>query len=420
MRKNGRDNRPYVKPVKRIELSEKNIKLRWIAIVVLLSVAVVAILTGLVSALNTEPGWQAVEVSSDQANCGSEFSLMYDFSEAGSAATAQYKQLTSLYSEAAVNAYRIFTPDVLEDSLFNVAYLNAHVNETVTVDETLYRALALVAKYEDRHVFTAPAMVEYNRVFLCENEGEAARYVPANNSETASWLAELAKYVRDPEMISLEVLGGNQVRLKVSDAYLAFAKENEIETFLDFGWMKNAFIADYLADVLTENGYTNGYLSSYDGFTRNLDNRGQTYTMNLFDAQGVEIYMPTRMYYSRPMSIVFLRSYPLDELDRWHYFAFENGEVVTALLDPADCMSKSSTENLVSYSTEYGCAEILLQTAPLFVVESFESDEVNALAESGIYSIWFEGWTQKYNDASIILEANEDGGAALYTCSLEK
>ena len=420
MRKNSRDNRPYVKPVKRIELSEKNIMLRWIAIVVLLSIAVVAIITGLMSALNTEPGWQAVEVSTDQANCGDEFTLMYDFSNSGSAATAQYKQLTSIYSEAAVIGYRIFNPNLLEEGLCNVAYLNANINETVTVDETLYEALVLVTEYGDRHVFTAPAMVEYNRVFLCENEAEAAIYDPARNPETVEWLAELAQYVNDPEMISLEMLGGNQVRLNVSGAYLTFAEENEIETFLDFGWMTNAFIADYLADVLTENGYTNGYLTSYDGFTRNLDKRGQSYTVNIFDAQGTEIYMPTRMYYNQPMSIASLRSYPMDQLDKWHYFAFESGQVVTAFLDPADCMSKSATENVMSYSTEYGCAEILLQTASLFLADSFNTTAVNTLAESGIYSIWFEDWTQKYNDASIVLEANAEGGAELYTCSLEK
>lgn len=420
MSKNARDRRPNVKPVTRIELSESNTKLRWILIVVLLSIAVVSIVVGLMSLLNTEPGWQAVEVSSDQANCGSDFSLMYDFSEAGSAATAQYKQLTSLYSEAAVNGYRIFTPDVLEEGLYNVAYLNAHINETVTVDETLYRALELVLEYGDRHVFTAPAMMEYNRVFLCENDAEAAIYDPARNPEMVEWLAELAAYVNDPEMISLEVLGENRVRLNVADAYLTFAEENEIEIFLDFSWMTNAFLADYLADVLIQNGYTNGYLASYDGFTRNLDDRGQTYAVNIFDIQEQVIYMPTRMYYSRPMSIVFLRNYPMDELDRWHYFAFESGEVVTAFLDPTDCMSRSATDNLVSYSTEYSCAEILLQTAPLFIVETFDTNSVNALTESGIYSIWFEDWTQKYNDASIVLEANEDGGAALYTCSLEK
>lgn len=420
MKKNGRDNRPYVKPVKRIELSEKNIKLRWIAIVVLLSIAVVAIMTGLMSVLNTEPGWQTVEVSSDQPNCSSEFTLMYDFSDADGAATAQFRQLTSLYTETTEKAYRIFSPDVLEAGLYNVAYLNAHVNETVTVEEPLYRALTLVEQYADRHVFLDPAMTEYNRVFLCETEGEAALYDPARNPETTQWLGELAQYVNDPEMVSIETLGENQVRLNVSDAYLAFAEGNGIETFLDFGWMTNAFIADYLADVLIENGFTCGYLASYDGFTRNLDGRGDGYSFNLFDRKDTGINMPAQMQYSGPMSIVFLRDYPMVELDRWHYFAFESGEVVTAMLDPKDCMSKSSAHNLVSYSEDLGCGEILLRTAPLFVADRLDTQKLIAMAEDGVYSVWFEGWNLMCSDPALELTINAEGGGETYTRALAK
>ena len=72
MSKNARDRRPYIKPVKRIELSETNVKLRMILIVLLLSIAVVAVIYGLFSLLNTEPGWQEVEVSSSNANCSAD------------------------------------------------------------------------------------------------------------------------------------------------------------------------------------------------------------------------------------------------------------------------------------------------------------------------------------------------------------
>ena len=59
--------------------------------------------------------------------------------------------------------------------------------------------------------------------------------------------------------------------MSVSDDYLAFAEKNFISDFIDFSWMKNAFITDYVADVMIDNGYTLGSLTSYDGFTRNLD-----------------------------------------------------------------------------------------------------------------------------------------------------
>ena len=37
----------------------------------------------------------------------------------------------------------------------------------------------------------------------------------------------------------------------------------------------------YLAKQLSEAGFTNGFLSSYNGFTRNLDDRGEPFSLNL-------------------------------------------------------------------------------------------------------------------------------------------
>lgn len=404
MKKHGRDNRPYVKPVEHIELSEKNIKLRWFLIILLLSIAVVAIVTGLMSALSTKPGWQTVEASSDQPNCSMEFTFQYDFSDSGSAATAHYRQLSMLYTEAAENAYRIFSADVLEDGLNNLGYLNAHLNEVVSVEPELYKALSLIAEYDSRYVYLAPAYVEYNRVFLCETDGEAALYDPARNPETAAWLGELARYAGDPEMIRLEIMDGSSVRLNVSQEYLAFAQENEIDTLLDFSWMRNAFIADYLAQQMIDAGFTKGYLVSYDGFTRNLDAWGGSYSVNIFDRQGMAVNMPARMHYTAPASIVFLRDYPMDELDRWHYYAFESGEIVTAFLDPADGMSKSALRNMVTYSADQGCAEVLLQTAPVFIGDVFDSGSLSALKAAGIHCVWCEDGCVYYNDAGVTIE----------------
>lgn len=420
MRKYGRDNRPYVKPVKRIELSEKNVKLRWIAIVVLLSIGVVAIGAGLMSALNTEPGWQEVEITSKEPNCAGEFTLMYDFSSAGSGATAVNKQLNALYTEAAQQAYRLFSAEVVEEGLYNIGWLNAHVNEPVKVEADLYNALSLAAAYNNRHIFTAPAMVEYNRVFLCENDEEAARYLPSGDPQLVQWLGELGKFVNDPEMIRLELIGGDQVQMTVSEEYLAFAQLHEIEILLDFGWMKNAFVADYLASRLIQGGFTNGYLVSYDGFTRNLDQRGMEYRFNLFDRKGTQINMPAQMTYDVPMSIVFLRDYPMDELDRWHYYAFTSGDVVTSMLDPADCMSKSAAHNLVGYSETAGCGEILLQLAPLFTADTLDEAALKIMQENGIHAIWCEDRNLLYTDPLLKLTLNADGGGESYTHSLVK
>lgn len=405
MKKSGRENRPSEKPVTHIELSNRYIKPRGFLALALLLLGMGFFGYAMMTALETEPGWQQVEVSSSKPNCGGEFTLMYDF---GDDATAQYKRLVRLYSEAAENAFRIFTPDVQEDGLGNVAYLNAHINETVEVEPVLYRALSQVNAYSDRRVFLAPAAIEYNRVFWSQSDEEAASYDPAQNPETAAWVREVARFASDPQAVSLELLGNNQVRLKVSGEYQAFIRENELETILDFGWMTNAFIADYLADTLVENGFTQGHLSSYDGFTRNLDTRDKTYLFGLYNRQGTVIDMPAKMRCGEPMAIVFLRNYPMVPEDKWHYYAYPSGEAVTAMLDPADGMSKSAVNNLVAYSREQGCAEVLLQTAPIWIAEELQTEALDALAGQGVYAVWFEGETVKYTDTELTLwDANK-------------
>lgn len=408
MKKTARDNKPRLKPVTHVELSDEHIKLRGILAIAFLLLGVGLLAYSLTSALSVEAGWQEVEVSSNQINCSGDFVLMYDFSGSSSSATEQYKRLTNLYTEATEDAFLIFTPNVLEDGVGNVAFLNAHVNETVEVEEALYQALELVNAYSDRHVFQAPATGMYNLVFFSESDEEAACFDPARNEDNAAWLRELAQYVSDPEAIWLELLGDNRVRLNVSDDYLRFAEENEIEAFLDFGWMTNAFLADYLANVLIENGFCSGYLVSYDGFTRNLDQRGTSYTFRIFDRQGSQIGVPAQMYYTAPASIVYLRSYPMSEEDRWHYYTYSSGEIVTIFLDTADCMSKSATNNLVCYSANQSCAEILLQTADVFIAEQLQTEKLNALTAGGVFSIWCEGQVIRYNDADLTLELTED------------
>lgn len=403
--------------VEKIELSTSNIVLRAIGAGVLILVALICFGVALSDFFNTQPSWEEITVESDSVNCSTDFIFNYDFTDYGGDASAAYKLLTSLYSEACEDAFLIFTKDVLDDSVHNLAYLNAHVNETVTVDPTLYEALELLVNSGSRHIFLAPVYVEYDRVFSSSSAEEASWYDPAQNEEVNSYVKELVSYCSDPEMIRLELLGDGQVYLHVADAYLAYAEENALDDFLDLGWMTNAFIIDYLAEVLTEGDYTCGYLSSYDGFTRNLDVRGQSYSFNLFDGQSDTINLPAVFSSSDPVSIVALQSYPMDEKDSWYYFDFCENYTVSAHIDPADGMNKCYYDDLVSYSSEAGCAEILMAMLPSFIADEFDPSVFDAWQED-IYTIWFDGFTLGHNDPNAAIALTETGEEMGYTIAL--
>ena len=288
--------------------------------------------------------------------------------------------------------------------------VNDAPNRVVTVDPALYEALSLIKQYGNRSLYLAPVYLEYDRIFQSASEVEAAAYDPAQTAEVAAYVGQIAAFANDPEMIDLELMDNNQVRLVVSDAYLAFSQENEITVFTDFGWMRNAFIIDYFADALIEAGFTNGFISSYDGFTRNLDTSGEMFSLNLFDRQDSSIYLPGTMQYSKPISIVFLRDYPMSQRDSFHYYTFTNGRIVSSYLDAADGMSKCAVDSLTGYSYNAGCAQILLQQIPVFIADSWNEASVSAMAQSGVYSIWFEGTSVYCNDADMSIQLNSDSG----------
>lgn len=401
MRKSSGDKRPYLPPVTRIELSEKNIKPRLILLVICLAVAAAALFTGVRELLKVEPGWQQIQISSKQPNCSSDFVLMYDYSDYGGTAAMANKNLTALYTDAAEKAFLIFSPDTEDAAGQNLHAVNRHINETVSVDPVLYQALVQIREAGNRNLYLAPAYVEYNRIFLCENEEEAVRYDPAFNEELKYYLQALADFASDPAHIDLELLENNQVRLHVSREYLAFIEEYELDTLVDFGWMKNAFIVDYLAQVLTENGFTSGYLSSYDGFTRNLDPRGNRYSQNFFCRQGTEVSMPARIGYTGPQSIVSLRDFPMTDQDRWHYFTYGNGHITSIFLDLEDGLSKPAVDAIMGLSAETGCAEILLKLIPAFIGESFDSA---SLTDPQISALWYENDQVRTTDTSLSIE----------------
>lgn len=402
-----------------IELSEANQKSRLILICVLVVIAAVAFTAGVMSFVKGDPGWRTIEVTTGEVNCSEEFVFKYYFPSTRGAASAANKQIVSLYTEATQKAYWLFNADEVHSEIKNIAYLNRHPNETVTVDPVLYNALEMLEGSGGRHLYLAEVYSQYDNVFLSETDGEAATQDPARSEEIKDYVNQILAFSNDPSHVSLELLENYQVRLTVSDAYQTFAQENEFTNFIDFHWTKNAFIIDYFAQLMIDAGYTDGYIGSYDGFTRNLMTNKEPFSFNVFDRIENGIELVARMEYDEPMSIVFLRNYPMANLDRWHYYIYADGTGATAYIDTADGLSKTAAANLVSYAGgNTGCAEILMQMIPTYVSDTLDEMALQSMTEHQIFSIWCQDATVFYNDPDLQLLdlMNQDG--LKYTQSL--
>lgn len=383
------------------ELSDKNRTVRWVLIVILLAVAVVAIIVGMLGALQTPAGWHTVTASSTKLNCSEEFILQYEYGAGEASPSAESKALELLYGKTAEDAWKLFFNEAGSSDLAGMYELNQHPNEEITINSSLYQALEQVVGSGSRALYLAPVYAQYDRVFYSENEIIAQDCDPGQDTDQRAYVQTLADFARDPEAVQLVLNANNKVTLRVSEEYMSFAEENEIRYLVDFGWLRNAFIVDYIAAMLAENGFTNGYIASVDGFTRNLDQRGNAYSLNLFNKGGDGIDLAAVMDYTSPQSLVFLRSYPMYDLDSRRYYSFADGRTVTAMIDPADGQSKTATDNLVSYSADLSCGQLALAVMPMYVADSLSEDSLNGLAEQGIYSVWFSGKQLKYNDSKL-------------------
>jgi len=392
--------------IQRIELNEKNTRLRWILVCALLLLGMVAIAIGVNSCVSAQSGWQEVQTSGSAINCSSDFVFNYCYGEAGIEPTMERRQVVELYTDAATKAYGLFN---LHGE--GLSAINVSPNKAATVDAALYKALEQVVEADSRYIFLAPVYSDYRNVFGVETEPQAYGLDPTKNAQLGESVRQAASFASDPAHISLALQDG-QVTLQVSQEYLAFAKENGVEAFVDFGWMKNAFIADYLAERMIAGGHTNGYIASYDGYTRNLDSRGLSYSFNLFDRMGDDIYLPAVMEYSTAKSIVFLRNYPMSARDSGAYYLYADKTITHTLIDHADGICKTATDNLVSYSQNASCARIALSVAPVFIAETLDTDALAALANDSIYSVWFDGGKLHYNEPQLPITLKPVEGVA--------
>ena len=205
-----------MQPVRSIELSDKNKRLRIILAIAAVVLALVMFTIFFIGFLTKESGWQKIDASPAADSCSHEFVLQSDLGSMGASATTEYKRIREIYTDATRNAYRTFHESLVEDGLGNLALINANPNQAVTVDPVLYRCLEKIVASGDRTIYLANVLVEYKAVFSAESEMEALQYDPTRDNSSQLYLQALAAYANDAKHVNLDLLGDGQVRLRVS------------------------------------------------------------------------------------------------------------------------------------------------------------------------------------------------------------
>ena len=374
-----------LRPVKKIELSEKNIKLRIIVVIVALVVGAFFIGLGVRSCTAAQSGWQAIASNDASQSVASSFSLMYNVGQSGMDATAERRAIAAIYTDAAAKAYRMF--DVYSDG-GALEKINSGVGKVIEVLPELYSAFEKMISRGGRALYYAPYFEFYEQIYSSEFDYEAAMFDPAMSDDVAAVFEKLSSYVSDPDAVSLKLLGDNKVELYVSDEYAAFAKENDVSFFVGFSWFEESFCADYIAQKLRDGGFTYGYIIGKNGSFINLDNSGNSYSYSLYGGQGSDAYIVCRAQFSRAVCGVYYRGFSLD--GDFHFYTYENGKTVTPYIDELG-RSRAASNFLFAYSYNGGCADAALSSYSEFTKDGIDKEKLSSLSDAGVESVFLDG-----------------------------
>ncbi len=390
-----------------IEVDNRYILLRLILVALLLLIGTAGIAYGVMNLVSPEKTWEEIEIdSAARANLSDEITVQYNLGEDGGVSAVRRKQLITLYSTVMVSAYRQFNVDAAFEDIVSLYQINHTPNEIFTVEDLLYSALETLQKAGDRTIYLGPAYAQYSNTFFCHDDSETVDFDPLQNEELATFFGEVAAFARDPASVDFELLGNNQVRLKVSDAYLQYARENGIETFVDFMWLRNAFIVDYLAQQMIDQGFTYGIITSCDGYERNLDNRAvEQYGFNLYTRVEDTVYTGAVMRYTGARALVNYREYSLGPADLNHFYTFRNGDSRGPYLSLENGMPITGKDQLVCYSAVDGvqCVDLILASSKLFLTDA-DDDLRMQLARDGVHTVTFRGTQLTYTEPELKLE----------------
>ena len=313
-----------------LELSHENKKTRLAFVIGFIVVAAVSFALGVYSLSYKKPGWIEVETAGLPADVAEEYTLFYKLGTTEKSATNEYKALAKAYSSALAEAYAAFDPSLEHEAGGNLATMSKHPNERVSVMPELYRALERINGGEGykNELFMGPVYCVYWQLMTCRDDFSAAKYDPGKNSGLAGFCRKIYEYSVDPESIRVELSGDNKAVLSVSEEYLNFASESGITELVGLGWMRNAFIVDCVASKLESAGFTNGLLSSYDGFSRSLGVDDEL-NCNVFSKEAENVLSHTVLRYNGKScrATAAISPFPVSGKDKKRFYVYSDGTV---------------------------------------------------------------------------------------------
>lgn len=393
------------KPVEKIEINIKHVKLRFFIVIVLVLVVIGVGVYMLVSSLTETDGWKDIPVNSnlEHYNYGDEFYFQYNLGKSGKGATEEFKELQQVYSESIISTSKDLSSYDSYEDVHNVYYINSHINEDIVVSDYLFDALNKVLEKEPNFLYYGPIHSEYEKFLLTAKEATAKSFDPHYSLELSNYYTRVIEKINNGD-ISISLNQENKsVRLNVNEEYknliIENTTENTVPHYIDFGWLKEPLIMDYLYDKLTSLGFIYGYITTYRGCFMNLY-KNFNYQLNINNYIDNVSQRSARMTIINPMRGIQFRNFSVyDSYDLYHLFTYKDGVSRTDYINYSDGLDYASIDSLTCYSYNLSLTEIALAGVKVYSNNVFNMESL--LSNTNIESVWVLNKQLKYTDKKV-------------------
>lgn len=393
-----------IKPVEKIELNEKNVKLR-IVLLILSFCVIIASIIGIIVGLNKhDSGWSIIEAQPvSEYSCADDFVLYYNLGVTDLSSKEEEGLISAEYTKAIEYSYKLLNKYKEYDGINNLYYINNHPNEEIEIDGFLYSSLQNICT-NSNILYTSPIVDMYEALFSANSDVEAIKYCPETNDNLKQIYQKMNLFINNKNKIELRFLDNNKVFLFVSSDYDEFLKENEFSSYIDTSFLKNAIIIDYVAQELKNNNYTYGNIRTYDGYYINLNNEGNyPFEYSLLDKSFTSYTDIASIDFVGSISIVEFRSFMLYENDT-NRMRKIGDKVYSLYFDESDGINKYSKDMITFYSKNLSCLDVALKTYKQFI-----NDEYQNLKYDDINYIYVDDKIINYTDLNIKFNMIKDG-----------
>jgi len=398
MRKYAKDKRPPVKTVIKTELSEGNKNLRIAFVVAFLVLGIVLIGISAANLLGRDKGY--TEIEPESSIFSDFFVLNYDIGASGASASAEYRRVRSVYTEALNKYAKLFSSDTEYIGVENIYYINTHPGEEITVDPELYSALLEMEDKGNRAHYLGILLEIYSAVFSCDGDAYAAQLDPMKDDEMRQISLRACEFAQSEDAINLELLGNNTVKLTVSQDYRNFAENYGFSRYIDLGIFTNAFVVDAISEALIKENLTLGAISSYDGYSRNLDGRDREYFFTFMAKSGDAVYPVCEAAYIGKITTYTAKTYPTSDIDALDFYLYSTGDSAHKFIDVGTGEYKSSLPELLLASANEDCVSLAQRAYKALASPAFNKDAI-----AGVSAVWLDGHTARHIGEDLKLSA---------------